>query len=270
MTNALGIAGATSGGLLEFARSGNGAMVKRLDVGRSAEGGVLAASLAAEGYTGPNTVLEGPFGFLKVFCVESDATVLTRGLGERFETMSIMMKRFACHITAHTAVEALLDLRRTHGFAASDIASIHVAGSERMATINNVPAPKDVMLAQFSIPFSVALAMYRDPRDPRSFDDAVVHDPQISALAQQVSMSAVSGQGPADVACTLSVTLRDGQVFETHVTDFQGTPEHPLDHRELREKFLLLTHQFGEKRMEVMFDRLQQIEREKTLDWVAL
>jgi 2-methylcitrate dehydratase PrpD len=62
MTNALGIAGSTSGGLLEFAHSGNGAMVKRLHLGRAAEGGVLAASLAADGFTGPSTVLEGGGG----------------------------------------------------------------------------------------------------------------------------------------------------------------------------------------------------------------
>ena len=46
MTNALGIAGSLSCGLLEFARSGTGAMVKRLHLGRAAESGVLAASLA--------------------------------------------------------------------------------------------------------------------------------------------------------------------------------------------------------------------------------
>src|SRR5262249_5322433 len=53
MKNALGIAGSLACGLLEFARSGTGAMVKRLHLGRAAESGVLAASLAGEGFTGP-------------------------------------------------------------------------------------------------------------------------------------------------------------------------------------------------------------------------
>ena len=63
MTNTLGIAGSLCGGLLEFAR-GDGGMVKRLHVGRASEAGVLAASLAADGFAGPRTVLEGEFGFL--------------------------------------------------------------------------------------------------------------------------------------------------------------------------------------------------------------
>src|SRR5207302_11013905 len=59
MTNTLGIAGSLACGLLEFARSGTGAMVKRLHLGRAAESGVLAASLAADGFTGPSSVIEG-------------------------------------------------------------------------------------------------------------------------------------------------------------------------------------------------------------------
>ena len=64
MANALGVAGSLASGLLEFARAGKGGMVKRLHLGRASEGGVLAASLAHDGFTAPDTVLEGPFGFL--------------------------------------------------------------------------------------------------------------------------------------------------------------------------------------------------------------
>src|SRR5215470_15416654 len=129
MTNALGIAGSLSCGLLEFARSGTGAMVKRLHLGRAAESGVLAASLAADGFTGPTSVLEGEFGFLKVFCRDWDLAALTSGLGETYATMSILMKRFACHITAHTPVEAVLELAREHEFAGADVAAIAIVGN---------------------------------------------------------------------------------------------------------------------------------------------
>src|SRR5215471_17433038 len=80
MRNALGMAGSLACGLLEFARSGNGAMVKRLHLGRAAESGVLAASLAAEGFAAPATAIEGEFGFLRVFCGSNfDRAELTRG-----------------------------------------------------------------------------------------------------------------------------------------------------------------------------------------------
>src|SRR6202165_3669664 len=199
MTNALGIAGSTSAGLLEFSRSGNGAMVKRLHLGRAAEGGVLGASLAADGFTGPTTVIEGPAGFLKAFCNETDLSQLTLGLEKEYASLTIMLKRFACHITAHTAVEAMIELRAKHGISAQDVDSIQIAGSHRMATVNNIPKPADIMIGQFSIPFCVALALYRNPIDPYSFDDAATRDPAIMAMASKVKMTATPGQAEGEI-----------------------------------------------------------------------
>src|SRR5262245_611377 len=269
MTNALGIAGSLAGGLLEFARS-DGAMVKRLHLGRAAEGGVLAASLAAGGFTGPSTVLEGDYGFLRVFCSDYDLNELTCGLGETYLTMTAMIKRFACHITAHNPVEATLDLKEEHGFCGADIASIAVVGNERMARVNNIPAPADIMLAQYSIPFSVALSAYRDPRDPRWFDESALRDPDIRALAQRVAMSVAEGQASGDLACTLTITLKDGRVFTRRVTGFRGTPERPLDQAGLREKFMLLTHRLDRSSMEHLFERLQQLDEERDLNWIRV
>src|SRR5580700_2624379 len=84
MTNALGIAGSLCGGLMEFARSGTGAMVKRLHIGHACEAGVMAANLAHGGFTGPTSVLEGEAGFLRVFCSDFDLGALTRDLGRRY------------------------------------------------------------------------------------------------------------------------------------------------------------------------------------------
>jgi 2-methylcitrate dehydratase PrpD len=268
MTNALGIAGSTSGGLLEFAHSGTGAMVKRLHLGRAAEGGVLAASLAADGFTGPTTVLEGSAGFLNAFCNQSDPAELTRGLGETYLTQTILMKRFACHITAHTAVEAILDLRNQYKVSGDDVASIQIAGSRRMATTNNIPVPPDIMIAQFSVPFCVALALYRNPVDPYAFNEAAVHDPAIVAMASRVKITAVPGQDDDDVASTVALTLKDGRVLTQHVTDFLGTPARPLTGPEMRQKFLLLTQKSPAKQMERLYGRMQNIEAEPNLDWL--
>ncbi|HEV7800156.1 MAG TPA: MmgE/PrpD family protein, partial [Burkholderiales bacterium] len=171
MTNALGIAGSLCSGLLEFSKSGGG-MVKRLHLGRAAEGGAMAATLAREGYTGPETVLEGKFGFLNVFAREQDPLRLTRGLGEEWHTLTTMLKRYACHITAHVPVTAALELRAQHGFKGSDVASVSIATNEKVVSHHNILEPQDTMMAQYSVPFCVALALHRDPVDPRVFGEA--------------------------------------------------------------------------------------------------
>ena len=271
MTNALGIAGSLSCGLLEFAKSGTGAMVKRLHLGRAAESGVLAASLAADGFTGPQSVLEGEFGFLRVFCRDFDEAELTRGLGDDWVTRTILMKRFACHISAHTSVQAILDLRAEHGFAGADVAAIRIAGNEKMAKVNNIPSPKDVMMCQYSIPFSVALAHFRDPRDPRSYDESALDDPAIRSLCERVTIELATGRHDhATIAAEVQVTLKDGRVLSKTVSDFKGTPERPLDQADLRERFMLLTRHCGTRDMERMFARLQNIEHESSLDWLAV
>src|SRR5712672_1810783 len=271
MTNALGIAGSLSCGLLEFAKSGTGAMVKRLHLGRAAESGVLAASLAADGFTGPQSVLEGEFGYLRVFCRDFDEAELTRSLGDDWVTRTILMKRFACHISAHTSVQAILDLRAAHGFAGADVAAIRIAGNEKMAKVNNIPSPKDVMMCQYSIPFSVALAHFRDPRDPRSYDEGALNDPAIRSLCERVTITLAGGHHDhATIAAEVKVTLRDGRALSKTVSDFKGTPERPLDQADLRERFMLLTCHCGTRDMERMFARLQNIEHESSLDWLAV
>jgi 2-methylcitrate dehydratase PrpD len=271
MTNALGIAGSLACGLLEFAKSGTGAMVKRLHLGRAAESGVLAASLAADGFTGPTSVLEGEFGFLRVFCRDFDEAELTRGLGETYVTRTILMKRFACHISAHTSVQAILDLRAEHGFSGADVASIRIAGNEKMAKVNNIPRPKDVMMCQYSIPFSVALAHFRDPRDPRSYDETAFNDPAIRSLAERVTIVPAQGQHDhATLRADVEVALKDGRVLKKSVADFRGTPESPLAPADVRERFALLTRHCHAADMERIFARLQNIENEADLDWLRI
>jgi 2-methylcitrate dehydratase PrpD len=245
-------------------------MVKRLHLGRAAESGVLAASLAAEGFTAPASVLEGEFGFLRVFCGdEFDRAELTRGLGESYATRSITLKRFPCHISAHTSVQAVLDLRAEHGYAVADIRSIHIAGNDKMAGVNNIPSPADIMMAQYSIPFCVALAHMRDPHDPRSFDETALRDPRIGALAQRVKIT-VDNERPTPLAAAVTITLQDGRVLTRLVADFKGTPEQPLDAGELRDKFLMLTRHCAADDMSEMFDRLQDLENEPGLDWIGV
>ncbi|HSJ42959.1 MAG TPA: hypothetical protein VK955_18190, partial [Xanthobacteraceae bacterium] len=127
----------------------------------------------------------------------------------------------------------------------------------------------DIMMAQYSIPFCVALAHVRDPRDPRSFDDTALRDPRIRSLCERVAIT-IDDDRPTPLAATVTVTLRDGRVLTRSVTGFKGTPEQPLDQDELREKFLMLTRHCTADDMGEMFDRLQNLEGETDLDWIGV
>jgi len=263
MTNALGIAGSLCGGLLEFAR-GNGGMVKRLHLGRASEAGVLAASLAAAGFTGPRTVIEGQFGFLRVFCTAWDEAELTRGLGDEFVVSTTVLKRYPCHATAHAAVKAVRELQAEHGFAGAAIEAIAVTGTERMIERHNIPKPADLMLAQYSIPFSVALALCREARDPESWDESALADPQIRSLARRVQLVPQPGGGHGATGSTVTITLSDGRRLERRAESGM------LEPGELADKFQRLTRAaLGENGAAALYDRLRRLEDEVNLDWLS-
>jgi 2-methylcitrate dehydratase PrpD len=266
MAQALGIAGSLGGGLLEFAQSGEGAMVKRLHLGRAAESGIVAARLAARGFTGPSTVLEGGFGFLNAYCAEQDVPALTAGLGAEFETLTICLKRYPCHITAHTPVGAVQALRAEQALHPAQIERVTVAGSRKMADLHGGKDPQDLVMAQYSIPFCVAVALLRDGDDPRSFGNASLIDPTIRALCRRVDV--VDG-GEHGWATTIRIALVDGRVLERRQTDFPGMPARPLDPEALRAKFMRLTTRLTPSGAAELHARLERIESEADLRWLG-
>jgi len=262
MACALGLAGSLAGGLLEFAK-GDGGMVKRLHLGRASEAGVLAASLAQSGFTGPRTVIEGEFGFLRVFCTEWDEAELTKGLGRDYVTLSTVLKRYPVHATAHAAVRAARDLQTEHRFAAGDVVSITVTGNRRMIERHAIAEPADLMLAQYSIPFCVALSLYREARDPESYDEGALADPDIRSLTRRVRLVPEKGGGRGATGSTVTIALADGRSFERH--EASGL----LEAGELEDKFIRLTRGVLGTRAPALYERLQRLEAEMTLDWLG-
>jgi 2-methylcitrate dehydratase PrpD len=243
MVNALGIAGSYSGGLIEFSRCQEGAMIKRLHLGKAAEGGVTAALLADRGFAGPESVLEGKFGFCRTYSDSPELSYLTHRLGREFESINICIKRCACHINAHAPIEALEQLRDKFHFRPEDIRAITVGGIEKLVTHHAIYQPKDLMMAQYSIPFCVALSLYFDPTDPGSFDDKKLNHKQIRAMMGKVRLEVdheIEARG-WDRAARVTVLLADKRRHSALVIHFKGTPGNPMSPAQVEDKARKLT-----------------------------
>ena len=243
MVNALGIAGSYSGGLIEFSRCQEGAMIKRLHLGKAAEGGVTAAILASRGFAGPESILEGKFGFCRTFSDSPQLDYLTHRLGREFESMNIAIKRCACHINAHAPIEALEKLRREFHFNPEDIREITVGGIEKLVTHHAIYKPKDLMMAQYSIPFCAALALYFDPTDPESFDERKLKDKRVLAMMRKVRLKVdheIEEKG-WDRAARVSVALKNKRRHSALIVHFKGTPGNPMSQSEVEDKARKLT-----------------------------
>ena len=266
-TMAIGIGGSLCSGLLAFAKAGNGGMVKRLHMGRAAEGGVTAAYLAARGFEGPDVLLEGKFGYLDVYARDGDAKLLTDGLGTRWESLNIWFKMFPCHVTAQAPVRAIRELQREHRFGPQDVTKIVIETSEKVLSHHAERAPQDVGTAQYSVPFSVALSLFRDPADPRAFLDGPQQDPAILDLCKRIELRRY--EGPMTVghnaSCRIEVFLADGRSAAIAKTDFDdGDGAESLEQR-VQRKFLNLSTVLADDKRETLLERLKSIERQDNM-----
>lgn len=260
LANAFGIGGSFSAGLLEFSHSGGG-MVKCLHLGRAAEAGITAAALAQEGFAGPRGIFDGKFGYLNVYCRGAEPDRLTAGFGTVWHTLKIMLKRYACHITAHIPVTVILELKAKHGLSGEAIESITVTGSEKMLSHHSILEPHDITVAQYSTPFCVALACYRDPRDPTVFSEASLQDPAIRDLCRRVRVEASPELTKNNrLASRVTITLKDGRQLTHEGHDFPGMPQRPLSRDELQDKFFRLTSALPKADATRVFAQLSNLE----------
>jgi 2-methylcitrate dehydratase PrpD len=265
LTNALGLAGSLTSGLMTFSKAKHGSMVKRLHPGRAAESGVLAARLAASGFEGPESILDGTFGFLDAYCrdLPQEVSALTANLGEDWETLRTGLKRYACHANAQTATQSACDLQRQHDFLPQQVRHITIEGNERLIGRHDNTEPLDIMQGQYSLPFCVALALHRDPNDPRSFNSEAVNDPEIRALARKVTVTTMPTRSVRHTRMTIG--LLDGSVLVKDCEEYKGMPANPVTLDDITIKFRNLTRSLGERRSDVLFDCLITLEKQDRL-----
>ena len=102
-----------------------GSMVKRMLSAKAAQSGLYAALLAADGFTGIEDVFEAEYGGYCTTFTQSadqfDLSALTDGLGTRWETMRISIKRHASVGTNLAALDAIEELDAGEGLKAADV-----------------------------------------------------------------------------------------------------------------------------------------------------
>jgi 2-methylcitrate dehydratase PrpD len=268
LLNAVGIAGSLASGLRQFSKSSTGGMVKRLHFGRAAEAGVLAASLAQEGFDGPHDVLEGKAGFLRVFCDSFDVDELVRGLDrETFCMREISMKHFATHGSTQAPLKSLLELFDRHTMTSAEISSVTVVASRESVENHDGRAPKDLMQAQYSIPFCIALACMRDIRDPRSMREDALADPGILQMLSRVNVEI--GDFDEKRTCLVRVRHVNRETYETFSRD-DAASWRPASDAEVTAKYGVLMRDVPADRSAPLLTRLQRLEAEDDVDWLRV
>ncbi|MGH3144746.1 MAG: MmgE/PrpD family protein [Rubrobacter sp.] len=244
--NAVAISASMGAGIIEANRTGG--TVKRIHCGWAAHSGVVAAELAARGLTGPPTVFEGRFGFLRAYLDESaDPETITRNLGDEWELARTFFKPYPANHFTHAGIDAAIELREG-GLDPDDVEALELGvAAPALRTIaqpeKEKASPKTGYAAQFSGPFTVATALVGGGGLGVSLDDFTddaVRDERKLRLASLVTCradEACDDVFPNQFPAVLRARLNGGEVREARVMHNRGGPENPLSDEELEAKF---------------------------------
>lgn len=238
---AIGLACSTASGIKSFATGTGGGMMKRMHAGRSAEAGVRMTQLAARGFSGPPTAVEGRFGVLEVFGGKTaQPELLGADLGQRWAVEQVFVKVFPCCSWIQAPVQQLVALRGTKPLAASAIEKVRIGVNSYAKRINGEPAPLDTMGAQYSIPYCAALALTGDPADPDMYSASAIDDQTRRKLAATTELfidPQMEAVYPRHYGASVEVQLTNGQNLRSTILDPHGMPADPCTEGERLEKF---------------------------------
>lgn len=234
--SALGLAGAQASGLMEMYGP---SMQKRINPGPAARNGVVAAQLAARGFTGAATILDGERGFAHAFTDSFDMDALTEELGQTVP-VTIEYKPYSCARPIHNAVDAVLELRATHGISSDDVVKIVVQRHPDWSEFHRNPRPSNYHEAQVSLPYSVAVALTDGAALPTQFVNERVGDPDLVRLAAVIRLETDPAL-PRGVSCRVEVTNRRGDVVSSQIDYPLGSVQRPMTDLALEVKFRALT-----------------------------
>jgi 2-methylcitrate dehydratase PrpD len=239
MTHAFAIAGSHASGTMEYDQSGG--EVKRMHNGMACSAGVRSAMLAALGLTGPPTIFEGERGILRVFSGACHSEPLLSGLGSDLAVLHAAIKRFPVNASQHSPIELLENLIQKLDISPEDVKSIEVGVNEGILLHGGtIFEPTEVIEAQFSLRFSLALRLLKRSNDFRFYlDPKLWSDPAILAVGKKITLVAdPSAQGDRRFACRIKIKCNGGEVVEGELAAPKGTSRNPLSKDEVTEKFL--------------------------------
>lgn len=215
--HALGIAGAQAAGL----KSMFGTMCKPLHAGKASANGLLAATLAARGFTSNPAVLEVAQGFAATQTTTPNPERALIGLGKEFAIRGVLFKYHAACYGTHETIEGVLRLKSEHGLRPGDIQQIQLTVPRANLAMCNIQEPATALEGKFSLRFTAALAMAGDDTSEQAFTDGAVRRAELVELRNRVQVEGRERGAGTDVRITTTsgAELRTSVNLETPAED---------------------------------------------------
>lgn len=239
VAHALGIAASMSAGI----RVSFGSMTKPLHVGRAAENGIVAAELAARGFTAGADALDGEWGFFQVLGGGADVERIVPALGSPFSIVSpgVSFKPYPCGSLGHPTMDAMLKLITDRDVKPDQIERVRLRAGSNILNPLRYKTAKTELEAKFCLPFMLSSIALRRRAGIREFTDEFVSSEPVQAMMARVDTifdKEIEARGFDKMRSVVEVSLKDGRTLVQASDDrYRGGPENPFTRADLHAKF---------------------------------
>jgi 2-methylcitrate dehydratase PrpD len=255
LTHAFGIAGTQAAGL----KSVFGTMSKPLHPGKAAANGLLAARLAARGFTSDVDILQSKQGFADTQSSTANADSALEDRAQPWVVEALFKYHAACYLT-HDSVEAASALRAEEKISPEAIESVNVRVPAGHLGVCNIQDPQTGLECKFSLRMTTALALAgEDTFQDGLFTDETAHRPDLVALRERVAIDPTQvGRG-----CVVTVRLKDGRTLSRTGDVSQPMRDLAAQQAKIEHKFRhLAVPAIGEGASEQVIAILRDLERQ--------
>ena len=254
---ALGIAGTQAAGL----KSMFGTMCKPLHAGKASYHGLMAAKLAARGFTSRTDVLECGQGFAKTHSPDfNPERAMETPVGGWYIQSNLFKYHAACYMV-HSSIESARKLRDLHGVTPDRVERIRVQLEEACDRICNIPAPKTGLEAKFSLRLATAMGLSGiDTGRLSTYSAEVATNPALTAIRDKVELDFRTGI--PNTFAEIELLLTDGTILTARHDSGIPSDDVTDQGRRLEEKFHALVEPvLGSHRSSALISDIRQFEK---------
>lgn len=222
-----------------------GTMTKSLHVGHCSRDGLFATLLAKQGFTAHAEAFEHKQGFFNVFngAGTFDSEKILDHWADPLDIVEpgVAIKQYPCCGSTHPALDAVIEIVRTHRIEPDDVSQIDAWIHARRLEHTNRPDPQSALEAKFSLQYCVARALMHSRVVLEHFEGNFFRDLDVRRIMQRVRVQPYTEtQFDADnhFGSEVKITMVNGQTYSAKVQNALGrTSSNPLPQERLRKKF---------------------------------
>lgn len=275
MLDLLGLAYSQAAGTMQAHWEGSEALP--LQIGIAARSALTAADLVMAGVTGPHDVIDGKFGYFKLFETADNLDSQFEGWSKPWKITEVAHKPFPAGRATQATLTALMEIGQDEPLAMDAIHSITVHVPKLIMLLVGRQYIHDMSpaYARLCLEFIAPMMIREDKIDPRLFTNSNMNSDQAAADAKKIGI--VLDENPDPNALSpqrITILFKDGRKIDRVIETPFGSPGYPMSLSDQLDKvgFCLELGEYDEK-PEALFEKLFEspasIQMQEVLDAVS-